>query len=162
MRPKDIDIRLRVSEAFERWHTAQERLNMIINSMDQEPAVILPHQAQDDPSILEEFQKFVINTYREWFQEVVIKLHILRDGQVSYRVYARWDIYNKCPIPDEDGNLYQSLVLFDADMMVTMPEPEPCVVMAKAKPQELILYPIPVDYVEKVEGISLLTEGLRD
>jgi len=153
----------KVSEAFERWHCAQERLNAMINAMSQEPRIILPHEADADPNLLEEFQKFVISAYREWFQEIMVQMYALNKRNIAYIVYARWDIYRKHPIPEEnDGNIYKALTVFDADMMVTMPEPEPCIVLAKARPNELILHPIPVDFVEKVEGATLLPAGLHD
>lgn len=162
MQSHDIAGPRKVSEAFQRWHDANERLSAMINLMAEEPAIVLPRQAEVDPNALEEFQKFVVNSYREWFQEIVIKFYATRKGEAAYIVYARWDVNHMRPIYGEDGNVYKSLILFDADMMVTMPAPEPCLVMAKARPNELILHPIPVGFVDKVEGAALIPAGIHD
>ncbi len=153
-------LELSVSQAFNRWRSARERLHAIerrFNEKKEEPSIVLPQEVID-PRSLSDFQRYVVNTYHELFQRTILAFRdmvTLCNHVPAFHVFAKWDINETEPLSQfADGNIYN--VRFVFDMLVAVPGfgKCQCVVMVLEEGKTFYRFPIPVDFVEKIEGIE--------
>lgn len=153
--PGKIEEVCTISAAFERWRQARGRLLQLKTGYHAQKE--LDSQLGPYPVKLQhilEWQRLIVTEYRRWFQQVLIAFHqyYVEQGQtVTYLVHARWDVRD----PDAvilDNMLYQPPVLFDDVYEVACLGKKVCLIMVFPKKNIYRMSPIPVDFVDRVEG----------
>lgn len=151
----------RVSTAFDRWQAARRKLQALTRDFKESlsPGIFPPDQPVT-PEQLIHWNRLVVGGYHEIFQAVVLasQARVKRESrQARFQVRAKWDIADQSPTPpEEDGNIYEVMVLFDMPNEIPGVGARLCLMLGWVNDRRFKLQPVPVDNVDQVEFCVIL------
>lgn len=154
--PGKIEEVYTVADAFDRWRLARQKCQQLETAVGIEQELgIMMYRYPVDPRDLRAFYKWVVEEYRRWFQQILIGWQLYNrqeKRQTVYQVYAHWDINDPTAVAD-DCFVYRPPIIFDTVREIPpLGRPTICLMFTYPQRETYQMFPVPVDYVTRVEG----------